>query len=229
MHTRRLDWTIARYLAISSALAWACGAPADGDDDPEPSAAARGAGSGSAAVDARGPFATMGASSGSSEAQPAARGPSTDSEGSPSGPDRSSAGAGAAAPPGPAASGSNDPAAAGAGGAASAAGAASGAGGSAGTGGGAAEPSVRFEPDILPLLRADCGSCHASGSLPRFASSDADTAFSVAVAKSQRMLSLIAGGDMPPACSGRAPGGRGCVSADDFSLIQAWVGAGTPR
>jgi len=76
---------------------------------------------------------------------------------------------------------------------------------------------------------ANCASCHANGFLPRFASSDVDTAFSVAVAQSQRMLTLIADGDMPPACGGRAPGGRGCLSADDFSLIQDWVGAGTPR
>jgi hypothetical protein len=96
-------------------------------------------------------------------------------------------------------------------------------------GGAGAEPSVSFEQDVLPVLRANCASCHANGSLPRFASTDVDTAFSVAVTRSQRMVTLIANGDMPPACSGRAPGGRSCVSVDDFGLIQDWVRAGTPR
>jgi hypothetical protein len=225
MQRRRLARKVARYLVLASALAAACGAPAE-DDDPDSSdtAGARAGSSGSDAVGGQGPFGTNGAggSSGTSSALP---GPAPGS----ASPPRSSAGTGGAPSPGPAASSSPEPAggSGGAGGSSSAA--ASGSGGGANSGGAGAEPSVSFEQDILPVLRANCASCHASGFLPRFASSDVDTAFSVAVAQSQRMLTLIADGDMPPACGGRAPGGRGCLSADDFSLIQDWVGAGTPR
>ncbi|MEO8185262.1 MAG: hypothetical protein ABI895_41170 [Deltaproteobacteria bacterium] len=225
MQRRRLDRKVTRYLVLASALAGACGAPAE-DDDPDSSdtAAARAGSSGSGALGGQGPVGTngTGGSSGTSSALP---GPPPGSGGSP----RSSAGAGGAPSPGPAASSSDEPAggSGGAGGSSSAA--ASGSGGGGNGGGGAAEPSVSFEQDILPVLRANCGSCHASGFLPRFASSDVDIAFSVAEAQSQRMVALLADGDMPPACAGRAPGGRGCVSADDFSLIQDWVEAGTPR
>jgi len=213
MRRRRLDQKVACYLVLASALAAACGAPAEDDDpDSNDTAAARAGSSGSGALGGQDPSGTNGAggSSGTSSALP---GPPPGSASSP----RSSAGSS------PEPTGGSG----GAGGASSAA--ASGSGGGANAGGTGTEPSVSFEQDILPVLRAHCASCHASGFPPRFASSDVDTAFSVAVVQSQRMVALIADGDMPPACGGRAPGGRGCLGADDFSLIQTWVGAGTPR
>jgi hypothetical protein len=65
--------------------------------------------------------------------------------------------------------------------------------------------------------------------LPRFANANVDTAYGVAVALSDTIVDLIASGDMPPACSGRDPGGQGCVSAANFELIQDWVEDDTPE
>jgi hypothetical protein len=110
-------------------------------------------------------------------------------------------------------------------------GAAGGTGGSsAGTGGSTGQvETVGFEADVYPILKTNCGSCHANGFLPRFANANVDTAYDVAVDLSDTIVDLIASGDMPPACSGRAPGGQGCVSAANFELIQDWVEDDTPE
>jgi hypothetical protein len=86
-----------------------------------------------------------------------------------------------------------------------------------------------FAADILPILRTSCGSCHATGFLPRFAATNADSAYIVAVDLSDDIVARIDAGSMPPACGGNAPGSRGCVSADDFEEIQAWVEGDTPE
>jgi hypothetical protein len=108
------------------------------------------------------------------------------------------------------------------------AGAMSGAG-SGGTSGVPIMPdSLGFAEDIHPILVARCGSCHASGFLPRFASSNVQAAYDVAVDLSDTIVALIQAGDMPPACSG-PPGSSGCVSKADFESIQEWVTDGTPE
>jgi hypothetical protein len=129
-------------------------------------------------------------------------------------------GAGAGGSGGSGAGGSNS-SAGGAGGASAAGGTG---GSSAGTGGSTGQvETVGFEADVYPILKTNCGSCHANGFLPRFANANVDTAYGVAVDLSDTIVDLIASGDMPPACAGRDPGGQGCVSAANFELIQDWV------
>jgi hypothetical protein len=86
-----------------------------------------------------------------------------------------------------------------------------------------------FAADVLPILRAECGSCHGAGFLPRFAATNADAAYTVAVDLSTEIVQRIEQGTMPPACGRGEPGDSGCVSEDDFETIQGWVEGDTPE
>ena len=89
--------------------------------------------------------------------------------------------------------------------------------------------AVTFTADIRPILLDNCGRCHASGGLPQFASNDAARGYDVAFAERNSIVSEISGGDMPADTCNGAPGSNGCVSAEDFALIQQWVAAGAPE
>jgi hypothetical protein len=89
--------------------------------------------------------------------------------------------------------------------------------------------SLSFAEDVHPILVARCGSCHATNLfLPRFASSDVQAAYDVAVDLSDTIVDVIDAGEMPPACGG-PPGGNGCVSQAEFEVIESWVADGTPE
>jgi hypothetical protein len=90
------------------------------------------------------------------------------------------------------------------------------------------DPVPSFAADILPILTTNCGSCHAAGFLPRFAASDADAAYAVAVSLSDAMVTRLDAGTMPPSCSRKEPGANGCISVADFDAIERWVQGGTP-
>jgi hypothetical protein len=139
------------------------------------------------------------------------------------------------------AGGTNGTGGRGSGGSAGSGGAMTGSGGSAGSGsagsGGGMSGSggapvmtgaVSFSEDVYPILTRNCGSCHAFGFLPNFASANVDQAYDVAVDLSDSMVERIDAGEMPPACNG-PPGSGGCVSVADFELIRDWVADGTPE
>jgi len=94
---------------------------------------------------------------------------------------------------------------------------------------GAAEDDAvtSFAVDISPILQANCGACHATGNLPRFASSDASVAYPYAVGRSDDIIGRLEQGTMPPSCGRQPPGSSGCISAADFDTIQRWVEGGT--
>jgi hypothetical protein len=88
---------------------------------------------------------------------------------------------------------------------------------------------ISFLADVRPILLDNCGRCHASGSLPNFASASADSSYAVALRESEEILEELEEGAMPAdTCSG-APGSRGCVSLAEFELIRDWVEAGAPE
>jgi hypothetical protein len=89
--------------------------------------------------------------------------------------------------------------------------------------------AVAFAADILPILSANCGTCHAAGILPRFAASDPDGAYAVALSLSDEIVSRLGAGTMPPTCSRQAPGADGCISVADYEEIERWVEDGAPE
>lgn len=92
-----------------------------------------------------------------------------------------------------------------------------------------APDTVTFTDDIRPILLSNCGRCHASGRLPQLASADAATAYDVAFRERDEIVSEIRSGSMPADTCDGAPGSDGCVSSDDFALIQQWVAEGAPE
>jgi hypothetical protein len=89
--------------------------------------------------------------------------------------------------------------------------------------------AVTFTADIRPILLDNCGRCHATGGLPRFASNDAASSFDVAFSERNSIVSEIQRGNMPADTCNGAPGSNGCVSVADFDLIRQWVAAGAPE
>jgi hypothetical protein len=83
-----------------------------------------------------------------------------------------------------------------------------------------------FASDISPILQANCSSCHATGTLPRFASSDASVAYPIAVEHRDDIIGRLEQGTMPPSCGRQPPDSSGCISAADFDAIQRWAEGG---
>jgi hypothetical protein len=92
-----------------------------------------------------------------------------------------------------------------------------------------APDAITFTADIRPILVTNCGSCHASGGLPQFASANAATGFDVAFGLRSTIISEIRSGNMPADTCNGAPGSSGCVSVADFDSIQQWVASGAPE
>jgi hypothetical protein len=134
---------------------------------------------------------------------------------------------------GGAAAGGAPASAAGAGGAAGGAAGAVNAGGSAGQGGpdaGAVEVElVTYTADIRPILVANCGTCHTAPN--NRGGHNATSSYDDAVRVADDIVGEISSGGMPlnTGCNGGEPGAPGCVSVDDFELIQQWVEDGTPE
>jgi len=88
---------------------------------------------------------------------------------------------------------------------------------------------LSFAADVYPIFTTNCGPCHTAGSSGGQSIGNADKAAALADAKKFKdaIVSDIKSGAMPLGCS-KPPGAAGCVSADDFETVQAWVAAGTP-
>jgi hypothetical protein len=105
-----------------------------------------------------------------------------------------------------------------------------------GAGGGGVEPEfVSFDADIHPILVENCGQCHSTpgGALPGHAAAAPEDAFAEVHAESNgepvymRILTRTSGDAafMPPQCGG-APGTPGCLTAEEYDLIERWVEEG---
>ena len=117
--------------------------------------------------------------------------------------------------------------------------------GSGGSGGSSAAPSVTFTKDIHPILQAKCGTsgCHDMPNLfmPGHGAADVNVAYTEATSMGSlgmpiytsilaRISSTMPGSIMPPTyatppCEG-ALGAPGCVTQEEFDLIQEWVDQG---
>jgi hypothetical protein len=91
---------------------------------------------------------------------------------------------------------------------------------------------VTFTDDIQPILLANCSPCHAGNNS---GGHNAATSYDDAVAEADEIVGEIQSGGMPESglgnqgCDGGDPGDPGCVSAEDFALIQQWVEDDTPE
>jgi hypothetical protein len=91
---------------------------------------------------------------------------------------------------------------------------------------------VSYARDIQPILQAQCSPCHTTDNDGRH---NAASSYADAVRVSADIVREISTGGMPESGSGNQgcnrgdPGDPGCVSAEDFALIQRWVAAGTPE
>src|SRR5688572_16376021 len=101
---------------------------------------------------------------------------------------------------------------------------------------GSVEPDlVGFDADIQPILVEYCGDCHSTpgGALPGHGAAAAEDAFEEVHGESNgepvyvRILTRTSGDAafMPPSCGG-APGTPGCLTAEEYDLIERWVEQG---
>ena len=107
--------------------------------------------------------------------------------------------------------------------------------GSGQAGSGSTDAPVSFDEDVHPILADMCGGCHNADSapLPGHGAADVDAAFDAVQAMSMgepvylRILDRASGvgGFMPPGC-GAALGAPGCLSVEEFELIELWVTQG---
>jgi hypothetical protein len=98
--------------------------------------------------------------------------------------------------------------------------------------GDAGSDAVTFTGQIQAILVANCSPCHSTlNNGGHNAASSYDDAARVA----DDIVDEIASGGMPESgngnqgCDGGDPGDSGCVSVEDFALIQRWVQDGTPE
>jgi hypothetical protein len=106
------------------------------------------------------------------------------------------------------------------------------------------EEPISFDTDIHPILQANCGAsgCHAQDQppfQPGHGAADVNLAFMATqqvyngTPVYERILARTSGNDsrgsMPPACGTGHPGSPGCLTVDQFALIEAWVEQGAKR
>ena len=91
--------------------------------------------------------------------------------------------------------------------------------------------TLAFEADVYPIFSTTCAPCHAGSSFGGNDIGDPDVAkaFDDATRVADRVIALVESGTMPPQCNGGAPGDTGCMKADDFDIVKAWVEAGSPE
>jgi len=106
--------------------------------------------------------------------------------------------------------------------------------------GGDAEP-ISFDGDVHPILVARCGMCHegVAPALPDHGAADLDVAFAATQGESndepvyERILARCSGDDpngmMPPGCSGPPGSAGGCITQDEFDILERWVEQGASR
>lgn len=105
---------------------------------------------------------------------------------------------------------------------------------------GDAEP-ISFEGDVHPILVARCGMCHegVAPALPDHGAADLDVAFAATQGMSndepvyERILARCSGDDpngmMPPGCAGPPGSSGGCITEDEFDILERWVEQGASR
>jgi hypothetical protein len=99
---------------------------------------------------------------------------------------------------------------------------------------------VSFDQDVHPILVEKCGMCHegVAPALPDHGAADLDVAFAATQTVSNdepvymRILSRVSGDDpiggMPPGCGG-PPGSPGCLTPDEYEILELWVEQGATR
>lgn len=121
-------------------------------------------------------------------------------------------------------------------------------GSDAGVDSGMGPPAVSFAADIHPIFLMKCsgGDCHSNDNIvqPGHASEDVAVAYAATQRMSNgdpvydRILARTSGNDpfgfMPPTTFGRMPcqgalDAEGCLTTEEYELIQAWVAQGTPQ
>jgi uncharacterized membrane protein len=97
---------------------------------------------------------------------------------------------------------------------------------------------VSFDRDVHPILVERCGMCHegVAPALPDHGAADSDVAFAATQGMSndepvyQRILARASGDDpigpMPPGCAGAPGSAGGCLTQEEFELIERWVEQG---
>jgi hypothetical protein len=128
--------------------------------------------------------------------------------------------------------GAGGSAAAGSAGSAGNAGSAGSSGGDEPDAGGGQDDVVTYTADIQPILLLRCSPCHATDNNGGHnAASDYDDA----VERADDIIDELESGGMPESgsgnqgCDGGDPGDPGCVTVEEFELIEAWVEGDTPE
>lgn len=99
---------------------------------------------------------------------------------------------------------------------------------------------VSFASDVHPIFVARCTPCHAPPTMSgghNVADEDVDAAYADAVQFSASILERTNGGGMPPSyadppnncASGDGPGDPGCLTVEEYALLQTWVAQCYPR
>ena len=109
---------------------------------------------------------------------------------------------------------------------------AGGTGSAADAGTDAGNDAVTYTGQIQAILVANCSPCHAT---LNNGGHNAAASYADAVREADDIVDEIESGGMPESgngnqgCDGGDPGDPGCVSVEDFALIQRWVEDGTPE
>jgi hypothetical protein len=87
---------------------------------------------------------------------------------------------------------------------------------------------LSFEAEVWPIFSGGCAPCHTTSNFgnQNIGNPDKDAALADTKRIKDKLLSDLETGRMPPGCGG-APGSKpGCISADDFTLIEDWFADG---
>ena len=95
---------------------------------------------------------------------------------------------------------------------------------------------LTWTDDIQPMMSAYCSGCHGGGGcstgicwLDSYATVSANARNSAACdgARAACLPVRVSGGQMPP--GGCLPGNPGCITSDQFGLLEDWVADGFPE
>jgi len=97
---------------------------------------------------------------------------------------------------------------------------------------------VSFESDVHPILVAKCGMCHegVAPALPDHGAADLDVSYAATQGTSNdepvylRILARVSGDDpsglMPPGCAGPPGSAGGCLTQEEYDIIELWIEQG---
>lgn len=97
---------------------------------------------------------------------------------------------------------------------------------------------VSFDGDVHPILVAKCGMCHegVAPALPEHGAADLDVSYAATQAMSNdepvymRILARTSGDDpiglMPPGCAGPPGSAGGCLTQEEYDIIELWIEQG---